>query len=223
MSAEPLLLLHAGGLDNRMWQPLRDALGDGYDVVAPDLGDAPVDEALALLDARGIGRATVVGASFGGNIALQLVTRAPERVAGLVLFAATLFDHEFAAELRQYWDAEEAMIEAGDVESAVALGVRTWVREPAIAEFVAAMSRDGFGRPEDETAELPIDLAGIRAPTLAVSGGLDFADFAAMADRIVATVPGARRAEVPDAGHLIALERPQAAAGLVRDLVRTLS
>jgi pimeloyl-ACP methyl ester carboxylesterase len=74
------------------------------------------------------------------------------------------------------------------------------------------LSRGGAG----DIPELPIDLAGIRVPTLAVSGGLDFPDFAAMADRIAASVPGARRAEVPDAGHLIALERPQAAADLVR-------
>ena len=217
MSPEPLLLLHAGGMDSRMWQPLRAALGDGYAFLAPDLGSAPVDEALALLDAHGAERATVVGASAGGNGALELVTRAPERVAGLVLFAATLFDHDFSPEIRAFWEAEEALVAAGDVEGAVALNVRTWVRDPAVAGLVEAMVRDDLsGGGDGEIPELPIDLAGIRVPTLAVSGGLDFPDFAAMADRIAATVPGARRAEVPDAGHLIALERPRAAADLVR-------
>jgi pimeloyl-ACP methyl ester carboxylesterase len=217
MSPGALLLLHAGGLDSRMWQPLRDELGGAIDVLAPDLGPAPVDEALALLDARGVARATVVGASAGGTGALELITRAPERVAGLVLFAATLFDHPFSPEITEFWAAEAALAEAGDIEGAVALGVRTWVRDPATADLVATMSRDGFARDGGEPPELPIDLAGIRAPTLAVSGGLDFPDFAAMADRIAATVPGARRAEVPDAGHLIALERPRAAADLVCD------
>jgi 3-oxoadipate enol-lactonase len=218
VSPEPLLLLHAGGMDSRMWRPLRDELGDGLAVLAPDLACAPVDEALAVLDGHGVERAIVVGASAGGNGALELVTRAPERVAGLVLFAATLFDHAFSPQIREFWAAEEALVEAGDIEGAVALNVRAWVRDPAVAGLVETMVRDDLSRGDGgEIPELPIDLAGIRVPTLAVSGGLDFPDFAAMADRIVATVPGAHRAEVPDAGHLIALERPRAAADLVRD------
>ena len=102
----------------------------------------------------------------------------------------------------------------------MALNVRAWVRDRAVAGLVETMVRDQLsGGDHGEVPELPIDLPGIRVPTLAVSGGLDFPDFAAMADRIAASVPGARRAEVPDAGHLIALERPQAAAALVRDVV----
>jgi pimeloyl-ACP methyl ester carboxylesterase len=205
-------------MDSRMWQPLRDELGDAYDVLAPELGAAPVDAALAALDAHDVERAIVVGASAGGNGALELVTQAPERVAGLVLFAATLFDHDFSPEIREFWAAEEALVAAGDIESAVALNVRAWVRDPAVAALVEAMVRDDLaGGGDGEPPELPIDLAAIEVPTVAVSGGLDFPDFAAMADRIAATVPGARRAEVPDAGHLIALERPRAAAQLVRD------
>ncbi|MGZ4276620.1 MAG: alpha/beta fold hydrolase [Solirubrobacteraceae bacterium] len=218
MAGRPLLLLHAGGMDPRMWEPLRDELGDGYDVVAPVLGSSPAADALAALSAPST---LVVGASFGGNVALQVATAAPERVDGLVLFAATLFDGEPSPELDAYWTEEERLVDGGDVEGAVALSVRTWVREPAVAALVADMARAGYAREaeeEGERVELPIDLAGIRAPTLAVSGGLDFPDFAEMADRIAATVPGARRAEVPDAGHLIALERPRAAAALLRDL-----
>jgi len=217
VSPEPLLLLHAGGVDSRMWQPLRDELGEGVGVLAPDLGSAPVTEALAELDAHDVERAIVVGASAGGNGALELVTQAPERVAGLVLFAATLYDHDFSPAIREFWAAEEALVEAGDIEGAVALNLRAWVRDPAVAAMVETMVRDDLTRGgAGEIPELPIDLAGIRVPTLAVSGGLDFPDFAAMADRIAATVPGARRAEVPDAGHLIALERPRAAAELVQ-------
>jgi 3-oxoadipate enol-lactonase len=52
-------------------------------------------------------------------------------------------------------------------------------------------------------------------PTLAISGGLDFPDFARMADRVAAEVPGAERASIDDAGHLIALERPDATAELL--------
>jgi pimeloyl-ACP methyl ester carboxylesterase len=68
---------------------------------------------------------------------------------------------------------------------------------------------------EAPAREDPVDLSAIAVPTLAVSGGLDFPDFAGFADRIAAEVPGAERAEVPDAGHVIALERPDAAAAIL--------
>jgi len=126
VSRQPLLLLHAGGTDPRMWEPLRGELGDGYDVLAPAMGHAPAAEALALLDAHGSGRALVVGASRGGNVALQLATRAPGRVSGLALFAATLFDRGFSAELEAFRAQEEALFAAGADVLRVYDGATAW-------------------------------------------------------------------------------------------------
>jgi 3-oxoadipate enol-lactonase len=229
----PVLLLHAGGFDGRMWQPLVARLADRLRLVVPDLREhgrtplpsepfAHADDVLALLDDLALERVVVVGASYGGGVALQLATAAPERVSALVLLAAAIPDHDWSAEVRAYWEQEEALLEAGDVEGAVALGVRMWVADPAVADLVADMSRTAFARQlgvDDVEQERPIDLAAIAAPTLAVSGGRDVADFAAIADRIAAAVPDARRAEVPDAGHLIALERPAATADLLAGFV----
>jgi pimeloyl-ACP methyl ester carboxylesterase len=81
-----VVLLHALPLDERMWEPQREALA-GQDVVAPrlyDLGgsmDAWADAVLGLFE----GPAVLVGASMGGYAALAVARRAPERVAGLVL------------------------------------------------------------------------------------------------------------------------------------------
>ncbi len=215
----PLVLLHAGGCDPRMYDALRAELGSDYEVVAPLLGLAPADEVLALLDAP----AVLAGTSFGGNVALQVATAAPERVAGLVLFAASLHEGEPSPELRDYWAEEERLVEAGDIDAAVDLSLGLWVREPAVADLAAAMFRDGYAHDlaleaQGEYVERPVDLSAITAPTIAVSGGLDFPDFAAMADRIAAGVPGARRETVADAGHMIPLERPRAAADIIRSL-----
>lgn len=211
-----LLLLHAGGLDARMWGPLIERLGGEHRVIAPDLRQTGRDaeEVAALLD----GPAVAVGASYGGMVALQLATLAPQRVAALGLFAATLPDHQYSPALHAFFAEEDALLQAGDVEGAVALGLREWPTEEP--ELVAAMVRDRLAGDPAELGPGPaIDLAAIGVPTLAVSGGRDHADFAVMADRIAAEVPGARRAEVGDAGHLIALDRPDAAAALLRPLL----
>jgi 3-oxoadipate enol-lactonase len=226
-----VLLVHAGGLDGRMWRPLAERLDDAYALHIPDLrghGDTPLppepfshaEDLVRLLDRLAVERAVVIGASFGGWVSLQLATLAPERVGALALMAGTLADsEEWSPEIEAFWAQEDALVEAGDIEGAVALGVRTWVREPAIAELVADMSRTAFETQRGVEAperELPVDLGAIAVPTLAVSGGRDLADFRRMADRVAAEVDGAERATIEDAGHLIALERPDATAELLR-------
>jgi pimeloyl-ACP methyl ester carboxylesterase len=225
-----VVLLHAGGLDGRMWRPLTERLDQRFRLHAPDLrghGSTPlppgdyshVDDLVGMLDGLRIDRAIVVGASFGGWVALQLATAAPERVSALALLAGTLADaEEWSAELEAFRAQEDALLRDGDIEGAVALGVRTWVRDPAVADLVAEMSRAAFERQDGVEAsarEDPVDLGALAVPTLAVTGGLDFPDFARFADHVAATVPGAARANVPDAGHLIALERPDATAQLL--------
>jgi 3-oxoadipate enol-lactonase len=225
----PVLLVHAGGFDGRMWDPLAQRLEDRFTLVIPDLrghGRTPLppepyadaEDLMAVLDELGIDRAAVVGASFGGRVALELATAAPDRVAALALLASALADHEPSAELQAFGDEEDALVEAGDIDGVVALNVSTWLADPSHSELVADMVRTACEMQLDVEAplrELPVDLDAIAVPTLAVSGGLDLGDFAQIADRIAAEVPGAGRAEVEDAGHLIALERPDATAALL--------
>jgi 3-oxoadipate enol-lactonase len=226
----PLLLLHAGGLDGRMWEGLSQRIEDRFRLVIPDLPGhgrtpvapelfAPAQDVVALLDELGIERAAVVGNSYGGRVALQLATIAPERVAALVLLASALPEYERSPELKAFGDEENALWEAEDIDGLVELTLRTWVREPAVADLVAEMTRTACelqrGLEEDPERPVPVDLATIAAPTLAVSAGRDFVDFARIADRVAAEVPGAQRADVPDAGHMIPLERPDQTAELL--------
>ena len=80
------LLLHAFPLDERMWEPQRDGLGD-VELVTPRLYgrgrtmDEWADSLLRELEDEVV----AVGASMGGYCALALARRAPERVRGLVL------------------------------------------------------------------------------------------------------------------------------------------
>jgi 3-oxoadipate enol-lactonase len=226
----PLLLLHAGGLDGRMYGPLAERLEDRYMLVIPEQRGhgrtpmppetfTPAEDTIAVLDELGIDRVPVVGNSFGGRVALQLATLVPERVSALVMLASALPGFEPGPELKAVWEEEEALWEEGDLDGLVDLNVRAWVRDPAITDLFADMARTAceLQRDVEEDTEraLPVDLAAIAVPTLAVSGGRDFPDFAVLADRIAAEVPGAERAEVADAGHMIALERPDATAELI--------
>jgi pimeloyl-ACP methyl ester carboxylesterase len=99
----PVLLFHAGVTDRRSWAPLVEALGPGHSTIDFDrrgFGEtryqpephSHVNDALAVLDATGAGSApvTVVGASMGGQAALDLALAHPERVAALVLIGSAV-------------------------------------------------------------------------------------------------------------------------------------
>jgi 3-oxoadipate enol-lactonase len=229
----PLLLLHAGVCDARSWAPLVDRLGGRFRTIAPDapgfgrtpLPAGPIDEVgdvVALLDELAVERTGIVGNSFGGLVAMQLAQAAPERVSALVLLSSAAHHAEPSPALAAFDAAETEALEARDVERAVALSVETWVRDPAVAPLVAEMVRTAIEHQLDgvqELAERTLRPERIAVPTLLVDGGLDLPDYAAIADHLAATIPGARRATVADAGHLIALERPDAVAGLVTDFL----
>ena len=93
-TGQPLLLLHGWPQDGRMWEPLIGDLSERYRVLVPDLrgfgnSEAPrgdyskhslAEDVLALLDAEGIERVTIVGHDWGGWIAWLLALEHPERV-----------------------------------------------------------------------------------------------------------------------------------------------
>jgi 3-oxoadipate enol-lactonase len=238
--APQVVLVHAGGVDGRMWHPLAERL-DGLRLHVPDLrghGSTPLppgefshaEDLMGMLDDLRIKRATLVGASFGGWVALQLATRAPERVNGLALLASTYLDRdeaEWSPQIVAFFEKEQALLEADDIEGAVALGLRVWKPRPGVRDLVEEMTRDAFVLQQGVEADerpLPVDLDAIAVPTLVVSGGKDpMPDFRVIADQLAAAIDGAERAVVKDAGHLIALERPDETAALLQPWLERVS
>lgn len=234
-----VLLLHSTVCDRRMWDPQWSAFQDaGLRAVRCDLrgyGRTPVpsapyneaEDVLAVLDAAGLDRVAVVGASHGGGVALELAARWPERVTRLALICSVMPDMEPSAELRDGWTRENAFIEAGDIDAAVEVNLDGFLGPEASAatrEQVRLMQRHAFdvqlaAEAEYASTDVPFDLADITAPSLVVSGEKDLPDFPRVADRLAEILPRARRVSLPWAGHLPTLERPEELTPLLLDFL----
>ncbi len=113
-SGPALLLLHGLGCDHTTWLPVIASLARRYTVIAPDLlGHGRSDKPRAdysvggyangmrdLLTVLGIDKATVVGHSFGGGVAMQFAYQFPERTARLVLVAPGGIGREVSPAIR---------------------------------------------------------------------------------------------------------------------------
>ena len=232
---DPLVLVHAGVADARMWEPIVPALAETRRVVRYDMRGfgrsrsargayTDAGDLRALLDALAIERAHVVGASFGGLVALELAATQPARVASLVLLASALPDIDPSPALLAFAEAEEAAIAVGQVDQAVEVNVKMWADRstPEVRALVADMQRIAFElqlREGAESDELdpPVSarLGAIGVPATVAYGDRDVEDFEQIARRLHAGLPDATLHEVTGAGHLLALDRPDEVTQLI--------
>ena len=239
----PVLLLHSGVADRGMWDPLAVPLGHSFRVIRPDLrgyGESPLpgegyadcDDVDTLLEGLGVQGAAVVGSSFGGRVAMELAVRHPGRVSSLVLLCPAWRGLEVTdPDLLAFGDQEDQLLEAGDVDAAVALNVQSWLgpdATDAVRSQLGQMQRHVFdvqlaadaAEPAPSPERVPVDPAEITVPTTVVCGGHDFAHFRDVARALAEQIPGADLVELPWAGHLPSLERPDAVLALLLDVLR---
>ena len=234
-AGHPLLLLHAGVADSRMWDDQWQPFARRYRTIRYDmpgfgqsrLPDGPYAahaEVAGLLRSLAIERAHVIGVSWGGRVALDFTLGHPEMVSALVLVCPSVSGAEPSEEVRRFGAEEEALLEHGDLEAAAELNVRMWVDGPrrapeqvdaSVRDRVREMQRHAFTIPMPEGLEA-IDLeppaierlAEVRAPTLLVVGDHDIVEKLAVVDRLAAGIPRARKVVFPGAAHMLTMEQP---------------
>ena len=233
-SGPAVVLIHAGIADRGMWEEhLRPLAAAGYRVVPVDLpgfgeapaapgGAAPWADVIETMDALGIERATLVGNSFGGAVALRVALTAPGRVAALALISAPSPAFEPSPELEAVWEAEEAALARGDFDGAVEVVIEAWTQPdapPKLRDRVASMQRQAYaaqaGVATDPESSDPFDddldaLSRVDRPALVAAGERDYREFVSGAEAMARVLPRAQHVVLEGAGHLAPLETPDA-------------
>jgi 3-oxoadipate enol-lactonase len=213
-----VVLLHSALGDSRLWRRQIDVLSPSFEVVAPDLpgwGATPLpSEPFSFVDFVAAELpATLIGNSFGGAVALRTALAHQDRVERLVLVGSGLPAWDWTEEMRDYFAAEEAAIDAGDLDAATEINLEFWVA-PAHRDEVRPQQRRALElqSEHDEPDVIWPDLAPLstlRIPTLVIVGEDDKGDFLAIAQHLAEEIADADLVIVPGAGHLVGVDQPE--------------
>jgi pimeloyl-ACP methyl ester carboxylesterase len=243
----PLLLLHAGIADSRMWDDQFPIFAQYYRTMRYDLRGygqsrweagsfAHYEDPAALFSALGVQKAHVIGVSFGGKIALDFALTYPELVASLVLVAPSVGGTEPSEQISRFFQEEDALVEKGDLQAATELNLRLWVDgpqripdqvNPTVRQRVYEMQYHAFTIPIPEGADEQdlqppaiTRLSEVRVPTLIIVGDLDLPEKLELTEQLATSIPGARREIITGAAHMVSMEQPREFNRIVLDFLR---
>lgn len=249
----PTVLLHEGIADLRSWDGIAQALvAAGRRAIRYDrrgFGRSETEDiefsnradVVAVLDGVGIERVVLVGASQGGQIAIDTTIEHPDRVAGLVVVAGGVGGLELPvteAEMAAFDEMER--LEEADPPDPAAIAdfdVRMWVdglgqpegRVPtAIRELVREMDLLHLAPDREQGRPIPLRppaaerIAELRCPVVAIAGELDVSDVVGTARHLEGHAPDAQAVIVPGVAHMIGLERPDLVTESILELVERL-
>lgn len=257
-----VLCLHGGGQTAYMFEELGAALADRYHLLAPDLpshgdsdsitvaegtpaglGPTLISQTMPpLLDAFGMERVALVGASLGGLTSIRLTATWPDRVAAIALIdVGHRLEPEGVRKIIDFMAAHEsfASLEEAAEEISKYLPQRRNVRPESLSRNLRQREdgrwvwKHGFGRRFREVGEEqhPADnldeflsgvqeaAASVTCPVLVLRGASSDVLSAQGAEEVAAVFPNARLETVEKAGHLAAGDNPHSTTNLIADFL----
>jgi len=240
-----LILLHGVGLNQSIWAEQVKAFAHSHQVITFDLlghgRSAPVPENPGLgdwvsqlenlVEELKLARFSLVGFSFGGMIAQAYAAKQFDRIEKLVLMSSV---YDRSAEERTNVLARLEVAQREGPEAIIAAALSRWFSAEFAAEYPVAMQ--GYERMlrnneassflaayrcfAEGDRQLAGMVSGINCPTLVMTGALDGGSTPDMARRLAATIPSARCFLIPQARHMMAVERPDEVNSVLRHFLK---
>lgn len=230
----PVIFLHAGIADLRMWEPQVHDFTKHFDVIRvdtrgfgkselPPMRWSAVEDLRALMDELHLKPAHLVGCSIGGGLAIDFAIEHAERVSKLVLVGPAVGGVQFSKKYPEVFAEVRAADQAGDNDAINRAEMhlfldgprraRGYVKEPLRQLFLemngSNFDADWKSAPADGLDPPAVErLQEITAPTLVVIGDEDVPSVFDNVELVMEKIPHARKAVIHDAAHLPNLEHP---------------
>lgn len=240
----PVLLLHSVGLDLTWWDDVVASLSPDYLVLRVDLrghGQSPLTgspwrmadiahDVHLVLESLGLGPVHLVGQSFGGLVAQELVLGSPGDVASLVLSGTScttspaereiFIGRATAAEQGGMAAVAQAAIDRWFTDGVLGSPVVDRIRERLLADDIDAWAATFRAIAEHNTYDR---LSAVRVPTLVTTGDADVATPPAMSRELAEAIPGAQLHLMPGAPHMGPFERPDLFVPLLQSFLASVA
>jgi 3-oxoadipate enol-lactonase len=237
--APTLLLSNSLGTNLGMWDEQVPRLAERFRVLRYDQrghGHSPAppgpysiaelgQDALGLLDELELERVSVCGVSLGGMTGMWLAINVPDRIDRLALCCTSA-----GMPPAKGWIERAATVRSKGMAAVVEGALERWFTPAAEKERVERAKQGLLATPPEGYAgcceaiaehDLRGELESIRAPTLVIAAEDDPAAPPDHGQLIADSIDGARLTVLPDARHLIAVERPGEVADLVLEHLPT--
>jgi pimeloyl-ACP methyl ester carboxylesterase len=237
-AGEPLVFVHAGIADRRMWDSQFAVFAERYRVLRYDhrgMGKSSMppgpfalrSDLYALIRHLQVEPAILIGCSMGGSATLDCVLEHPGVARALVLVGAGVSGNtlEPGDEMKRLWEQVDELAGKGDLDGANEIELRMWVDgvrrmpdqvDPAVRALVREMNLASFTRDaehqqgQSQALEPPAfgRLAEVRVPTLVIVGSDDQPLIVRTADILASQIPGARKVVMEGLAHVPNMEQP---------------
>ena len=223
---DAVVLLHDGVANSAVWDDVWPSFCQHFHTIRYDrrgYGRSPetkkayfeADDLAALLADLKIKHAALVGASHGGQVAMEFAMRYPQSVSELVVVApgATGFQYSEYYLMRQFIDQqtkEPDKLREQLVQDNFLLAPGDDAARKKLRAILTAAPQD-MTHNDMPLFEKPIFpyVSELRMPTLILIGSADISDNQAVTGALLVTISGSFRDVIPDTGHLMYLEKPQ--------------
>lgn len=232
-TGKPLLLLHSGVADRRMWAGQCSEFSRHFQLIVPDFrgygkSSTPnepfrhYEDIQGLIQHLGFTSVNIAGCSLGGKTAIEMAITYPGIINRLILIAPGMTGYEYQDKATLAKDAIlEELITSGRREEVADMLVDIWVvglkrdRETidsAARALVREMILDNYTSVTDKFPETPLGfdvmsrLVDIRVPTLVMIGDNDLPDMQAISQLVADRIHGAKRQLILNAAHFPNLE-----------------
>ena len=244
-SGLPLILLHAGIADVRMWEPQIGAFAQQFDVIAPEVRGfgsselpperwSPIADILGLIDRLHLKPVHLIGCSLGAMLAIDFALEHPDRISKLVLVGPAIGGANFGTKYPEVFAEAKAAEESGNIDAQNLAEMHLFLDGPRRRRgYVKEPLRDLFLKMNGPNLRIDWDSAPspdlnppaaerlheITAPILVIVGDEDVPTIFDAVDLLMERVPHAKKAVIHDSAHLPNLEHPEEFNRLVLDFL----
>lgn len=235
----PVVFLHGFPFDHTIWNPLVPLLNSQARLILPDLrgfGRSPVtngvytmrllaEDILRLMDRLQVEKAVLVGHSMGGYVCLTFAGAYPNRLLGLGLVATQAAADAPERRQSRYKTAESVKNRGARVVASDMVNTLTPKKEliEPIRRLILAAQPDGIVgalKGMAERQDMTGQLSSISVPAVVISGLSDKLMPKENVEMLAQMLPKGWLVEIPNAGHMLMMEEPQAVADALGQLIQ---